>query len=233
MYGLLHSACSGKSLPSDIRLQSLICILDEKVSMQLVVSGRGKEQTALLEVPCSRSVHLQQLVASRLESVPAERAGALLLAQLEGILDSITTVDGRNADDIAVEQHVSSNSDRRAVVKELVDECVPKSLAGKPEGTGMPLASVRLPQPDEPSETTANLWDVHEGHLDSERSLFDSEYCPMPYHLGFEHLTIPAQPLGALAAFSGTGNLASASSHKREPSMEEHLAVLYEKLRVE
>ncbi|XP_048376072.2 uncharacterized protein C6orf136 homolog [Stegostoma tigrinum] len=233
MYGLLHSACSGKSFPSDVRLQSLICILDEEVSMQLVVSGRGKEQTALLEVPSSRSVHLQQLVASRVESLPAEQAGALLLAQLEGILDSITTVDGCNADDIAVEQHVSSNSDSRAVVKELVDESVPESLTGKPEGTGMPLASVRLCHPDVPSEMTANLWDVHEGHSDSVRSLFDSDYCPMSYHLAFEHLTASAQRLGALAAFSGTGNLASVSSHKKEPSMEEHLAVLYEKLRVE
>ncbi|XP_043533964.1 uncharacterized protein C6orf136 homolog isoform X1 [Chiloscyllium plagiosum] len=240
-YGLLHGACSGRSLPSDIRLQSLICILDEKVSMQLVMSGWGKKQTALLEVPCSRLVRLQQLVASRVESVPAgldgrlgaEQASALLLAQLEGILDSITTVDGGNADDIVVEQHVSSNSDRETMVKDLLEECVPETLAGKPEETRVSPASVQISHTEEPSETMLSLWDMHEGHLDSFQALFDSERCPMPYHLGFEHPTIPVPPLGALATFSGTGNLASASFQKKEPSMEEHLAVLYEKLRVE
>ncbi|XP_041069410.1 uncharacterized protein C6orf136 homolog [Carcharodon carcharias] len=240
-YGFLQGTHGRVSLPSDVGLQSLICFPDEKVSMQLIVSGQGKEQTALLEVPCSSLVHLQHLVASRIESVPselerwlgAEQANAPLLSQLEGILDSITTVDGHNADDIVVEHRDSSDLCGLPVMSELAVESTLESLAEKPEGTGVLPINGQLPQLDESPETTVSLWDMHEGHLDSFRSLFDTECCRMPYYMGFEHPTMPPSQLGALAAFSGTGNLASAGWQKREPSMEEHLAVLYEKLRVE
>ncbi|XP_078073610.1 uncharacterized protein C6orf136 homolog [Mustelus asterias] len=237
-YGLLQGAHGRVSVLNGTGLQSLICVQDEKVSMQLMMSGQEKEQAALQEVPYSSLVHLQQLVASRIESVPSElegrlggeHASALLLSQLEGILDSITTVDGRNADDIVVEHRGSSEW---PMVSELADEGILESLAGKPEEIGVPPANGLSPQPDESPEITVSLWDMHEGHLDSFRSLFDNECCRMPYHAGFEHLTMPASQLRALAAFSGTGNLASAGWQKREPSMEEHLATLYEKLRVE
>ncbi|XP_067865757.1 uncharacterized protein C6orf136 homolog [Heterodontus francisci] len=240
LYSSLHGAYTRGMLPSDVRLQSLICIPDEKVSMQLIVSGWGKEWTALVEVPCSGLIHWQQFVASRIESVPselegqvgAEQASVLLLSQLESILDSITTVDGHNADDIVVAHRDSSNF-RGWPERELADEVILERLTGRLEGTGVPSADRQLSQTKESPETMASLWDMHEAHLDSFRTLFDSECCRMPYHMGFEHLTMPVSQLGALAAFSGTGKLASMGSQKREPSMEEHLAVLYEKLRME
>ncbi|XP_072331427.1 uncharacterized protein C6orf136 homolog isoform X1 [Scyliorhinus torazame] len=236
-YGFLQGAHGCVPVPNGVGLQSLVCTQEEKVSMQLIVSDQGKEQTALLEVPCSSFVHLQQLVASRIESVPnelegrlgAEQASALLLSQLEGILDSITTVDGHNADDIVVEHRNSG----WPAVSELADGDILESLSGRLQGTGLPPANGQLPQPEESPEMTMSPWDMHEGHLDTFRSLFDSGCCRMPYHMGFEHLTMPTSQLGALATFSGTSNLANTGWQKREPSMEEHLAVLYEKLSVE
>uniref|UniRef100_UPI00398EA973 uncharacterized protein C6orf136 homolog n=1 Tax=Pristiophorus japonicus TaxID=55135 RepID=UPI00398EA973 len=238
-YGSLHAALARGTLPSDMRLQSLVCIPGRKTSVwQLMVSGRGEERTALLEVPtCSGLAHWEQPAASRIECGPdepeglasAERASALLLSQLESILDSITTVDGRSADDIAVEHHATSDF-REWPVRELAGEGIP---ARRLEATDAPTVGERVSPTKEGPEMAASLWDMNEGHLDSFRTLFDSEYCQMPYHAGFQYLTTPESHLGALAAFSGTGNLASTGSQKTEPSMEEHLAVLYEKLRIE
>ncbi|XP_067830095.1 uncharacterized protein C6orf136 homolog isoform X2 [Heptranchias perlo] len=239
-YSYWHSAYNRGTLPSDVRLRSLICIPEEKICMRLMMRGQGKERTALLELPCSGLVHLEKLVASRIESTPirldrrfdADQRSALLLSHLESILDSITTVDGRSADDIMVEHHATSDF-RGWPMRDLADEGGLMEISGQLEKSEVSSADGRASQTREFAEKAAHPWDMNEGHLDSFRTLFDSECCRMPYHAGFEHLTMSVLQLSALAAFSGTGNLESTGSQKREPSMEEHLAVVYEKLRNE
>ncbi|XP_051899766.1 uncharacterized protein C6orf136 homolog [Pristis pectinata] len=231
--GSLRSACIQGTHPGDVHLQSLVCIPDQKISMQVIVHSQGREQAALVEKSCAG---MEQLVASRIESgaceleecLGAEQARALLLSHL---LDSITTVDGRSTDDIAVE-HRSMSDFHVSPVSEPAAEGIPETLAGSFAGAEVPTVGRPASLKEESLDKVVNPWDVSEGHLDSFRTLFDSECCRVPYHAGLEHLTVTAPQLRELA-FRRAGELKSTNPQKGEPSMEEHLAVLYEKLRQE
>uniref|UniRef100_H3A9A0 Uncharacterized protein n=1 Tax=Latimeria chalumnae TaxID=7897 RepID=H3A9A0_LATCH len=145
---------------------------EDKISLCLVLRDQGKEQRTLLEVPYS---DLDQLAE-------------LLVAHLEKIVDSITTVDGRREDDIAVGH--------------------PNAVDGQQDCTELTVESFR--------------------------TLFESEWCKMPYHAGFQYLDSMPHHHGELVAFRATETLGNSDpTKKNKASMEEHLAVMYEKLRNE
>ncbi|XP_072888278.1 uncharacterized protein C6orf136 homolog [Hemitrygon akajei] len=209
----------------DVHLQSLIYIPDQKIGMQMMIRGQGREQAALVEKPC---VRMEQLAVSRVErelcelveGLGAEQERALLLSQL---LNSITTVDGRSSDDIVVEHDSMSHFP----VRELAAEGVPETLVGQFAGAEVPSAGRPDSKKQQPQDKVLSPWDMSEGQLDSFRTLFDSECLA-----GLERLTATASQLRELA-FRRAGELKKTTPQKGEPSMEEHLAVLYEKLRLE
>lgn len=188
--GSLHDACTLGTHPADMPLQCLVYV-PEQISVQVVVRGdRGRE---LLERPC---VGVEHSLASRIESLPreleewlgAEQASALLLSHLLG---SITTVDGRSSDDIAVKH--------RPVV-----------------------ATTKALEEGSPVETS-------EGRPDSFRTPFGSGRCQEPRRASLESLV----PTAAQLAFTRAGQLNTTTPPNGGPNMEEHLAVLHEKLRLQ
>ncbi|XP_062904191.1 uncharacterized protein C6orf136 homolog [Mobula hypostoma] len=223
--GSLQSACIQGAPAGDVHLQSLIYTPDQKIGMQMIIRGQGREQAALVERLC---VRMEQLAVSRVEREPCElveglgakQERALLLSQL---LNSITTVDGRSSDDIVVEHDSKSHFP----VRELAAEAIPETLAGRFAGAEVPSVGRPDSKKQQPQDTVLSLWDMNEGHLDSFRTLFDSECLA-----GLQRLTATASQLQELA-FRRAGELKKTNPQKGEPSMEEHLAVLYEKLRLE
>ncbi|XP_078272455.1 uncharacterized protein C6orf136 homolog isoform X2 [Rhinoraja longicauda] len=190
----LHCACTLGPHTADVHPRALVDA-PEQISVQVVVWGCGRGQVALVERPC---VGVEQLVASRVERLPreleawlgADQASAILLSHLLG---SITTVDGRSADDIAVEHRPA-----------------PGSREGPP---------VEAATPRDPSE----------GQPGSFRTPFGGQRCREPRRAGLQS---PRGPVSQLA-FSRAGHLKTTTPGKEGPKMEEHLAVLHEKLRLQ
>ncbi|XP_007883094.1 uncharacterized protein C6orf136 homolog isoform X2 [Callorhinchus milii] len=184
----LYSSCHApRTQPGEVRIQSLVCLPEDKICLQLVVSGLGSGQSALLELPYPGLGNLDKMAA-----LQARESGGHLsddsrfLSRLEDILDSITTVDGRSQDDIAVERREPGS-----------------------------------PEPAPRDQGAESGWDMSGGHLDSFRTLFESEWCRTPY---------PLLPHGLLA-FAGTENLERSASDRGDPDMEEHLSLMYLRLR--
>ncbi|XP_069775472.1 uncharacterized protein C6orf136 homolog [Narcine bancroftii] len=210
--GSWDSAGAQEALASDVCLRSLLRTQNQEIGVQVIVRGQGREWLCLME---RTSMATGLSLAPRLESGPheqewlgTEQASALLPSRFLG---SITTVDGRNADDIVVEHQARLAS---------------KMVTGEHKGLGVPAADVGS------LEKALSSWDMSEGHLDSFRTLFASDICCMPYHAGLGCLAVTPCRLQELA-FSGTAEMGSTSPQKGDPRMEEHLAVLYEKLQLE
>ncbi|XP_041091024.1 uncharacterized protein LOC121304128 [Polyodon spathula] len=92
---------------------------------------------------------------------------------------------------------------------------------------------VESPSPGAPWEGSAQPFDMNESHLDSFRSLFDSQWCRMPFHAGFQYPDPQPTRGGGLVAFEKSQVLRGGQSEKSDRKMEQHLANMHDKLRTE
>lgn len=207
---------------ADVQVQSIIYVPDEKLSVHLLFCSPEQKKKTEVEVSYSQMDHLEDLLVDHIRQTSAvifkpdhSCGNALILSCIENLVSCVTAVDDDKDEDIVLEHQRKLN-------------CV----SGSNCSTALELRNSALPCHKNGS-LASNAWDMNGGSLDSFHSLFEREFCRMPYHAELQYLTSTSLLSDSLF-FHATGTTKSSKGTKKnEPSMEERMAVMYEKLRIE
>ncbi|XP_043940428.1 uncharacterized protein C6orf136 homolog [Protopterus annectens] len=210
-----------RMMNTDIQVQSIKYVPDEKISVHLLFSNLDQKKNTEVEISYSQLDNLEAVLVNHINKTSAvilkpDRScrNVLTLSHIENIVSCVTPVDDHKDDTVLKNQKKikrTSSSDWLTAL-ELRNSALPCHTNGRVESC---------------------VWDMNGGHLDSFHSLFETELCRMPYHTDF-YCSGSAPHLSDSLLFNASNTLKSSKGTKKnEPSMEEHLAVMYEKLRIE
>ncbi|KAK6458494.1 hypothetical protein HHUSO_G37005 [Huso huso] len=157
--------------------------------------------------------------------IPDDKISLCLLVGSQGHKTLVEVpYSGLDRLDELLAQQVSEYKQDEVLLSQLVDSVT--TVDGCREDDIM----VASPSPGAPWEGSAQSFDMNESHLDSFRSLFDSQWCRMPFHAGFQYPDSLPTRGGGLVVFEKSQVLRGGQSEKSDRNMEQHLANMHDKL---
>ncbi|MGH0155048.1 UNVERIFIED_CONTAM: hypothetical protein FKN15_028841 [Acipenser sinensis] len=177
---------------------------------------------------CRQGAMQAEVQVRSLIYIPDDKISLCLLVGSQGHKTLVEVpYSGLDRLDELLAQQVSEYKQDEVLLSQLVDSVT--TVDGCREDDIM----VESPSPGAPWEGSAQSFDMNESHLDSFRSLFDSQWCRMPFHAGFQYPDSLPTRGGGLVVFEKSQVLRGGQSEKSDRNMEQHLANMHDKLRRE